>query len=513
MASVHVLTGSFPALRPMRRNCICICGTQVRAPITTLKRGMDCPTCGRVILFEEQFDPSTDEPNESRIKETADQAELDFSTKEVTLQERIALLPRWIRLSVLFVPLLLALALLWPFAASSLGIKNGWPSFGSKPTKPETIESRTEFEWPKASAWNTSIDPINGSYNGSRIAKEFVKLATASQYDSIEQLFDYERIGQQAQIGLKEIDPSRSSSEEYLRRQLKETLTSFLSDTQRITPGYHDFRVIGTSSQANLNAILIRYYRENVTPADMLDSEDLVLPLTKLVDFDDFQLYCDNLFRTVVSDPIKDAKLQGYMYTNFFADRTFGYLVLVVAGKGSKMAIEDIFDFQVQRPLSQLCLAWVGASNVDFSKPPANPIALPGPSDSDIKTVQNWMRTRGDKYRRVDSGKIRQTLDSIYEQTKDPLMLDLIGRLEVDGTNQASGMEMFRKAKASRFQSLESHKNFILESIQSGDKEALIQKLHDLNNYWDVKLTGLDAQEDRKKYHKFRTYWRRGQDL
>jgi len=513
MASVHVRTGSFPALRPMRRNCICVCGTQVRAPITTLKRGMDCPTCGRVILFEEQFDPSTGEPDEPRIQETSDQAELDFNTKEVTLQERIALLPKWFRLSVIFLPLLLALALLWPFAASSLGLPNGWPKFNSKSAKPKTLITQAAFDWPKASAWNTSIDPINGSYNGSRIAKEFVKLASASQYNSMEPLFDYEQIAQQAQIAIKELDPSRSSSEEYLQRQLKELLAGFLSDTQRITPGYHDFRVIGTSSQGNRTAVLIRYYRENSTPADMLDSEDLVLPLTKMVDFDNFQLYCDNLFRTVVSEPIKNSKLQGYMYTNFFADRAFGYLVLMVAGKGSNMAIEDIFDFQIQRPLSQLCLAWIGASNVDFSKPPATPITLPGPSEIDIKTIQNWVRTRGDKFRQVDSKRIRQALDSMYEETKDPLMLDLIGRLEIDGTNQESGMEMFRKAKSLRFQSLESHKYFILESILSGDKETLIQKLHDLNNYWDVKLTGLDAQEDRKKYHKFRTYWRRGQDL
>ncbi|MFM8398731.1 MAG: hypothetical protein ACKOAH_12955, partial [Pirellula sp.] len=58
MASVSIRSRTFTGFRIVRRNCICSCGTQVRAPVDVLKRGMECPNCTRTVLFEEQFDPA-----------------------------------------------------------------------------------------------------------------------------------------------------------------------------------------------------------------------------------------------------------------------------------------------------------------------------------------------------------------------------------------------------------------------------------------------------------------------
>jgi hypothetical protein len=92
-------------------------------------------------------------------------------------------------------------------------------------------------------------------------------------------------------------------------------------------------------------------------------------------------------------------------------------------------------------------------------------------------------------------------------------MQDLLGRLESDDENQDLSMDYFRKAKAAGCQTVDAHRHFIQEIIQAKDRELLTERLHDLNKYWDVKITGLDAQEDRKKFHKFQGYWRRGEGL
>jgi hypothetical protein len=92
-------------------------------------------------------------------------------------------------------------------------------------------------------------------------------------------------------------------------------------------------------------------------------------------------------------------------------------------------------------------------------------------------------------------------------------MYDLMGRLESDFGNKEESLEYFSKAKASGFQSLESHRQFIWQAIDAKSQEQLLASLNDLNNYWNVKLTGLDAAEDRRRFYKFEGYWRRGEAL
>ncbi|MFM8397865.1 MAG: hypothetical protein ACKOAH_08540, partial [Pirellula sp.] len=73
--------------------------------------------------------------------------------------------------------------------------------------------------------------------------------------------------------------------------------------------------------------------------------------------------------------------------------------------------------------------------------------------------------------------------------------------------------DFFRKAKADNFKSLDAFRYLISEALQSGDQELLVERLHDLNHLWDVKSTGMEAEEDRKMFHKFQGYWRRGESL
>jgi len=504
-------TAQVPAIKvfcPMRRNCMCICGTQIRASVKKLKRGMGCPVCGQRVVFEEQFGEITSDASEGQI--------LDFSTKESTFRERIALLPGWIRFSaVILAPLLLSMlliALLRPTAVNSIASL----SFSRKSVPPDTISiagNHYAFDWSQAPDWNTSIDPIHGSFEGSQIAKEFAVLASASQYESIEKLCAYDKLCDEVLQGRNALEYSRVDSRDAVQRQLRELVSAFLDNSQRVTPGYHDWRLIGVSKQEHKTALLMRYYRENKTPVDLLDNEEILLPLTRLVRFDSFKLYCDQIFRVKLPARVIDPKFQGYLDDNFFADKSFGYVVLMVSGKEGDMAIEDLLDYQVQRPLSQLCMNWAGASDQDMSLVPTDTRPLPGPSETDLRSIQDWIRIRADKFRQIDLEAIRETLSRLYHQTKDPLIHDMLGRLESDSGDKDEALEYFRKAKVSGFKSLESYRHFIKRAIESNSPEYLIEQLHDLNNYWNVKLMGLNAEEDSKRVYKFEGYWRRGEAL
>jgi hypothetical protein len=201
------------------------------------------------------------------------------------------------------------------------------------------------------------------------------------------------------------------------------------------------------------------------------------------------------------------------MHRHFYADKNFGYVVLMLTGNGPNEEIEDVFDFQVQNPLSQLCSVWTGASTLSIDQLPFDKKPLPGPLDSDLRAIQEWLDIRSKKFQSADPWAIRKSLNNVYAQTNDPLMLDFLGRLESDLGNREVALEDFRKAKQDRFQSLESYRATIFAALESNDQDLLLERLSDLNNYWSVKLTGLDAEEDRKRLYKFQSYWRRSQDL
>jgi len=370
-----------------------------------------------------------------------------------------------------------------------------------------------DFDWSKQSQWDTRIDPIEGTFCGSRTAKVFTTEASANRYDSIEPLFDYGPIIDGIQQGRKELKSFRSDSPDALAYQLRTLILGFLDDTKWITSGYHDWRIIGLVTQEDRTAILIRYYRETTTPIELIDSEEILLPLTKMITFNNFNLYCDNLFKIKAPERANDPKRQGYMHRHFYADKNFGYVVLMLNGNGPNDEIEDVFDFQIQRPLSQLCLVWTGASTLSIDQLPFDKKPLPGPLDSDLRAIQEWLDIRSKKFQSADLWAVRKSLNNVYAQTSDPLILDFLGRLESDLGNREVALEDFRKAEQARFQSLESYRATIFAALESNDPELLIERLSDLNNYWSVKLTGSNAEEDRKRFYKFQGYWRRSQDL
>ena len=485
----------------MRKNCICLCGTQFRAPISQLTKGMQCPNCNRVIAFQETAPPYTTGTSDHALAR-----DLDFNTQQTTPWGRLLSIPKWLLYWFALTPLLTAIALFVPFATDRLGFSRAWP-------KPEKIESPVQMfqpvsiDWEKIQQWNTNFDLLGRSFPGSTIANEIVKKVPASKYEALEGLFGYDTMLAKCVDRKEQAQVPSGLSLELIERKLSHSVRAFLTASQSVTPGYHDWRVIGTASQDHSTALLIRYYRESETMADMLDDQELLMPLIKLIDFGQFNLYCNNVFLTKQTVRNVNAKLPGYQFANFYANKNYGYLVLVLSDNQADHQIQDMFDFQIQRPLSEFCLIWTGASNLNISDIPSGNMQLPGPLDSDILLVQDWLKNMNNSASSVDPETLRSKLESIHKQTNDPLMHDFLGRLENQLGNPQQALEYFRKAKSDRFESLDSHRAFLREALQAKDTNLLIQRLHDLNNYWDIKLTGIDAQEDRKQYYKFQHYW------
>ena len=484
----------------------------MRAAIQVFKRGIDCPTCGNRVTFEEQTDTSEIDPNPSPLTEFPNRPGLGMKTNFGGVKRRSAVLERF-GLGILLVLGLCAIgAASWIGVPSAAAFRLGYAPSSSPSDLPKKSRS-VDFDWSKQAQWDTQIDPIEGLFCGSRTAKIFTTEASANRYDTIEPLFDYGSMIDEIQQGREEPKSFRSDSPEELAQQLRSLVLSFLEDTKWVTSGYHDWRTVGLVTQEDRTAVLIRYYRETTTPIELFDSEELLVPLTKTITFNNFRLYCDNLFKTKAPERSTDPKLKGFMQEHFYADKNFGYVVLMLNGNGPNDDIEDVFDFQVQRPLSQLCAVWTGASTIDIDQLPLDKKPLPGPLDTDLKAIQEWIDLRRNKFHSADATAIRNSLNNLYAQTNDPLMLDFLGRLESDLGNRELALENFRKAEQGRFQSLDAYRAKISTALESNDSELLIARLSDLNNYWSVKLTGSEAEEDRKKFYKFQIYWRRSQDL
>lgn len=496
----------------MRRNCLCRCGTQLRAPIRLLKQGIDCPNCGDRVTFEEQYDTSEIDPAPSPLDAFSDRPGLGKKTNFGGVHRRSAL-SKGLSLGILPVLGLCAIGIAsWIGVPSAEAFRLAFAPPSSASDLPKKSLS-VDFDWSKQARWDTQIDPIEGMFSGSRTAKVFMTEASANRYDALETLFDYGPMIDGIQQGRKELKSFRSDSPEALAEQLRTLVLSFLEDTKWITSGYHDWRIVGLVTQEDRTAVLIRYYRETTTPIELLDSEELLLPLTKMMTFNNFKLYCNNLFKTKAPERSTDPKLQGYMHRHFYADKNFGYVVLMLTGNATNDQIEDIFDFQVQRPLSQLCSVWTGASTINIDQLPLDKKPLPGPLDNDLRAIQEWINLRSNRFQSTDPTAIRMSLNNVYAQTNDPLMLDFLGRLESDLGNRELALEDFRKAEQGRFQSLDSYRATISTALESNDSELLIERLNNLNNYWSVKLTGSYAEEDRKRFYKFQSHWRRSQDL
>jgi hypothetical protein len=475
------------------------------------KRGIDCPSCGKRVAFQEQTDTSEIVPDLSPLAELSNRPSLGMKTNFGGVKRRSAL-SKSFGLGMLVFGLFALGASIWIAVRSAEAFRLGSSPSTTASDLPQ--KSRLiDFDWSKQSQWDTRIDPIEGTFCGSRTAKVFTTEASANRYDAIEPLLDYGPMIDEIQQGRKELKSFRSDSLDALAQQLRTLVLGFLDDTKWITSGYHDWRIIGLVTQEDRTAILIRYYRETTTPIELIDSEEILLPLTKMITFNNFNLYCDNLFKIKAPERANDPKLQGYMHRHFYADKNFGYVVLMLNGNGPNDEIEDVFDFQIQRPLSQLCSVWTGASTLSIDQLPFDKKPLPGPLDSDLRAIQEWLDIRSKKFQSADLWAVRKSLNNVYAQTSDPLILDFLGRLESDLGNREVALEDFRKAEQARFQSLESYRATIFAALESNDPELLIERLSDLNNYWSVKLTGSNAEEDRKRFYKFQGYWRRSQDL
>ena len=259
MASVSIRSRTFTGFRIVRRNCICICGTQIRAPISVLKKGMECPNCTRTVLFEEQFDPAEVQAFGDPSRLIGKQIPLDFNTKSFSLIERLGALPKWMLLAPVVIPLCIALGLLVPNALDALGLVI---SQSAKPMQPVNASTpANSMVWSRVARWNLGSESVSGSQEAARIAKEFSTRTSASEYDRLERLFDYEKLSSDVYAGRVANQSGIKQSFDSIQKDLKELIIGFFEDSQRITPGSHDFRMIGFTTQGSHTGILMRYYR------------------------------------------------------------------------------------------------------------------------------------------------------------------------------------------------------------------------------------------------------------
>lgn len=519
----------------MQRNIICGCGSQVRAEIRELStRGVTCPNCGDVVrLNPSKSSSASDDFDEELVEDDDVDLSLDPSDYQGGTQKLGA---RGRRFSILnFIPMPL-FEPGWPIVALSTFLSIGLMvgavlgldrlSIVRKlkisvaadkkkvDDKPKVREPRVA--WQDFNGWSKFPAEQKTARASLKIAEEFVELAKQSKYQEIIKIFRTKQVAEIVQYGNEAAENTKAEDSKAVgqRKLITIMMKDFLDNSQALALGYHDWRIIGYSVASDETAILLRYYREEKTPAELVSSEQVLSQIAGLINFDDFTEKYKGIFNTK-SLNVEASLKRGIKVKEFYASKLYGYAVLVFSHGANSPALINLIDWQTDRSIHSFCREqmslqvddgkWV-VKQADSSSADDSQVVL---SNNSISLIQAWMAAGEGNTSLVTRGRIADAIDEVYTATQDPLMLDLRARMALEQGNLGTAMKSFEEAEEQGFHTLEAFKFFLIQSGERGDEKGVNEHLAKLTEYWEVKALGLEAREDRDRFLAFEKAWRK----
>lgn len=517
----------------MQRNMICGCGSQVRAEIRELStRGVRCPNCGDLVRLEPRKSSSASDDFDEEFMD-GDELSLDPSDYQSGEQKPGA---KGRRFSIFnYVPLA-SIESGWTIVALSTFLSGGLmvgavlgldqlsivrklkiPVAAMNTKVDDTPKVREpRVAWQDFNGWSKTVSEDKSEKASRKMAGEFVELAKQSQYQDLIKIFKTKQVAQIVQYGVEASDNTRAEDSKAAsqRKLITIMMKDFFDNSQALTLGYHDWRVIGYSAASDETAVLLRYYREEKTPADLVASEQVLSQLAGLVSFDDFTEKYKGIFNTK-SLSVEASLKRGIKVKDFYASKLYGYAVLVFSKASNYPALINLIDWQTDRSIHSFCREqmsievddgkWVGKqSDGEFES--GSQVVL---TSNSIALIQAWLAAGEGNTSLVTRGRIADAIDDVYAATEDPLMLDLRARMALEQGNIGTAMKSFREAEEKGFLSLEAFKFFLIQGGERGDEKSVNDYLKKLTEYWEVKAVGLDAREDRDKFLTFEKSWRK----
>ena len=506
----------------MQRNVICVCGAQVRAEIRELTtRGISCPNCGDVFRLEIATKPSDGSGGAEAISQ--DPANYEVGDEEPGAKGVSSALDKIIPFKAFHgkwglvagtMCLTVGLMLLMVYSLDKSTILDKFVINSHNKAKNANhqlhVSTPPKVAWEDFNAWESLPAATKQTNSAVEIANEFCGFAMRSEYDKCITVFRTRLISDIVQFGkdVGSADKVEDRKQVVARKLVAILIRDFFDNSQAITMGYHDWRVIGYSSASDEIAVLLRYYREDQTPADFISTEEMVPQIAGLISFDDFSANYRPLFKTK-SLKIEATMKRGIKLKDFYANKNYGYLVLVFSGSRGFPALINLIDWQTNQSLQQFCRTQMAievedlqgiTKKTELSEDDQSRIAL---DTNAITPIQSWLSPAQGETLAFTRGEIADAIDAIYKRTNDPLMLDLRARVAVEQGNRIIAQQSFLQAQEEGFQSLAAFRYFILQIADRGDGESLGGMLKKLTEYWRVKATGLEAREDRSMYLKF----------
>ena len=501
---------------------ICTCGAQVRAEIRELTtRGIICPNCGDRVRLEVvakpsggsegaravSLDPANYKAGEQKPGAKGGGSVLDNIVPFEALQGTWGLVA-----GAMFLTVGLMLLMVYSLDKSNILKRFVFASRSSDNAAREKrpVSRQPKVAWGDFNAWESLPATTKQTDAAVEIANEFCGFAMRSEYDKCITVVRSKVIADMVQYGqdIGTAEKNEDRKQAGARKLVAILIRDFFDNSQAITLGYHDWRVIGCAAASDEIAVLVRYYREDQTPADFISSEEMIPQIASLISFDDFSANYQSLF-TTKSLKIEGTLKRGMKLKDFYANKNYGYLVLVFSESRGFPALINLIDWQTNQTLQQFCRKqmtievedpkWITKNSEEVSAEQSR-IAL---DTSSIASIQSWLSSSQEETPVFTRGKLADAIDEIYKQTNDPLMLDLRARIALEQDNKIIAQQSFLEAREKGFQSLASFKYLILQSADRGDGETLSELMKNLTDYWQVKATGLEAREDRNKYLQF----------
>ena len=331
---------------------------------------------------------------------------------------------------------------------------------------------------------------------------------SAGNYRDMISVLDMMGFTQRVVNKLWEYGPLSTPQQDAIEVESRRYVDVFLEELNGITKGYHDWRLLGSCEWGDQTAVLVRYYREDQNPLEMIDDESSFASLRALIPFDLFSTYCRSIFKTIPTSTTANSEQSRGIARGFFSNDRYGLMVMVFEKTPKDVHLVDLFDWHTQKYLSDLCVGQI-ALNKNISGWRGNTkVGKDGILSKEVQIVQNWMRYKYGGPVSFNRNELKGAMDSIYAMTGDPAMLDFLGRLAKEQGDETMANEYYARAHSKSFHSLETIRHSLRKAVLAKDEEQIVKELIELNNYWNVKLTSLLLQEDRNTYIKFESRWK-----